>query len=233
MTCAIRAARPLAAGLLAALAITTHAQADASTLGAILGPEEARSAAPAANGGVAQLWWEDGIAPITRPGTALLDIVPGGIVVEYTRDFLAEIVTPDLDDEGACLAEAIYFEARGEPVEGQFAVAEVILNRVAAGEFPDTICEVVNQGTGRLHACQFSYTCDGLPERMTERPAARRAEAIAHLTMNEIAPNDLTAGALYYHADYVDPYWADHFFETTQIGVHIFYNPEADFAEAT
>ena len=228
----------LAAPLSAACLLTTlstNAHADASTLGAILGPDEAaRTAAPAGSrGGVAPLWWENAVTAGAQHPPAL-ETVPGdGIAVEYTRDFLAEVATPSLGEEGDCLAEAIYFEARGEPVAGQFAVAEVILNRVEDRQFPDTICEVVNQGTGRLHACQFSYTCDGLPERMTERPAARRAAKIAHLTMNEIAPNDLTAGALYYHADYVDPYWASHFFETAQIGVHIFYNPEADFAEAT
>ncbi|MGR3541063.1 MAG: cell wall hydrolase [Hasllibacter sp.] len=224
---------PLAAAGL--LATTSAALSEASTLGAILGPDEAaRSAvAAAAPGGVAQLWWERA-ADAGAQHPPALDVVPGdGIEVEYTRDFLSEIAAPALDDEGACLAEAIYYEARGEPVRGQFAVAEVILNRVEDGQFPDTICEVVNQGTGRLNACQFSYTCDGIPERMAERPAARRAEAIAHLTMRRIAPNDLTQGALYYHADYVDPYWADSFFETAKIGVHIFYNPEADFAEAT
>ncbi|PRY94491.1 cell wall hydrolase [Hasllibacter halocynthiae] len=208
--------------------------ADASTLGAIVGPDAAHSAArAAAPGGVAPLWWENDSSMLHAASATPLDTVDDdGVEVEYTRAFLDEIIAPGLDDEGACLAEAIYYEARGEPVRGQFAVAEVILNRTQDRQFPDSVCEVVNQGTGRLHACQFSYTCDGIPERMTDRPAARRAVAIAHLVLEEIAPNDLTGGALFYHANYVQPSWAEEFFETAQIGVHIFYNPETELAEA-
>jgi len=64
-----------------------------------------------------------------------------------------------------CLTEALYFEARGETIKGQFAVAEVILNRVASRAYPNTLCGVVNQGTGRRHACQFSYTAMACPRR--------------------------------------------------------------------
>src|SRR6056297_641376 len=67
-----------------------------------------------------------------------------------------------------CLAEALYFEARGETIKGQFAVAEVIMNRVESARFPGSICGVINQGTGRKYACQFTYTCDGIPERIHE-----------------------------------------------------------------
>ncbi|MEM8822643.1 MAG: cell wall hydrolase [Pseudomonadota bacterium] len=121
-----------------------------------------------------------------------------------------------------CLTEAIYFEARGEPIEGQVAVAEVILNRVDSQRYPDTVCKVVNQGTGRLHACQFSYTCDGVPENVTEQPAWDRAGKIAHLLMDG-APRTLTADATHYHADYVDPSWAEVYSRTMQVGQHIFY----------
>ncbi|KIT17200.1 cell wall hydrolase [Jannaschia aquimarina] len=124
--------------------------------------------------------------------------------------------------EWRCLTEAIYFEARGEPVPGQVAVAEVILNRVDSQRYPDTICKVVNQGTGRLHACQFSYTCDGIPEQVTEKRAWDRAGKIAR-AMIDGAPRSLTADATHYHADYVDPYWAKVYPRTAQVGTHIFY----------
>jgi spore germination cell wall hydrolase CwlJ-like protein len=67
------------------------------------------------------------------------------------------------DAQWRCLAEAIYFEARGEPLAGQIAVAEAVLNRVDSPHYPDTICAVTNQGVGRGRACQFSYACDGRP----------------------------------------------------------------------
>lgn len=121
-----------------------------------------------------------------------------------------------------CLTEAIYFEARGEPTQGQVAVAEVVLNRVDAENYPDNVCDVINQGTGRLHACQFSYTCDGITERVTEPIAWEEAGRIARALLDG-APRRLTNAATHYHADYVDPYWAQVYPQTAQVGRHIFY----------
>ena len=121
-----------------------------------------------------------------------------------------------------CLTEAIYFEARGEPVAGQVAVAEVILNRVDSPRYPSSICKVVNQGTGRIHACQFSYTCDGQPETVSEPAAWERAGKIARLLIDG-APRALTAEATHYHADYVNPRWAAVYPRTAKVGKHIFY----------
>lgn len=121
-----------------------------------------------------------------------------------------------------CLTEALYFEARGEPVDGQYAVAEVILNRVDHPSFPNTICGVVTQGTGRQFACQFTYTCDGRPEEITNDAAWNRLGHIARI-MIDGAPRDLTAGATHYHADWVNPRWARLFPQTADIGIHHFY----------
>ena len=126
------------------------------------------------------------------------------------------------DAQWHCLAEAIYFEARGEPLNGQVAVAEVILNRVDADNYPDTICAVVNQGTGDLHACQFSYTCDGRPEHMDDDASWQMAGKVARHLLDG-APRSLTRDATHYHADYVDPYWAKVYPRTAQVGRHIFY----------
>ena len=167
-----------------------------------------------------------GAAPLTQRRTRPLnDASPapdGEEAMPYTRSALAEMPRAVGNGEWRCLTEAIYFEARGEPVRGQFAVAEVILNRVDSHRYPDSVCEVVNQGTGRLHACQFSYTCDGLPETIGEPRAWTRAGKIARL-MVDGAPRALTGDATHYHADYVDPYWNKVYPRTAQVGTHIFY----------
>jgi hypothetical protein len=121
-----------------------------------------------------------------------------------------------------CLTEAIYFEARGEPVRGQVAVAEVILNRVDSRTYPDTVCGVVHQGTGRLYQCQFTYTCDGAAETIREAGAWARAGKIARLMLDG-APRVLTGGATHYHTNAVNPRWAASFPHTATIGVHRFY----------
>ncbi|MBF9047558.1 cell wall hydrolase [Rhodobacterales bacterium LSUCC0031] len=121
-----------------------------------------------------------------------------------------------------CMTEAIYFEARGEEIPGQYAVAEVILNRVDHANYPNRICDVVNQGTGRRYACQFTYTCDGIPEVVTDQRAWDRAGKIARIMMDG-APRNLTAGATHYHADYVNPRWARVYPRTARYGTHIFY----------
>ena len=121
-----------------------------------------------------------------------------------------------------CLSEALYFEARGETVKGQIAVAEVILNRVASSRFPDTVCGVINQGTGRKYACQFTYTCDGRPENITEVSAYERVGKIARMMLNG-APRTLSGGATFYHTTAVNPSWARKFRRTARHGVHLFY----------
>lgn len=124
-----------------------------------------------------------------------------------------------------CMTEALYFEARGETPEGQYAVAEVILNRVDSANYPNSICEVVNQGTGRRNACQFTYTCDGIPDRVTDDRSWHRLGHIARI-MIDGAPRDLTRGATHYHADWVNPHWARVYPRTAQYGQHIFYRQQ-------
>ena len=142
--------------------------------------------------------------------------------VNYTRAYLDGLPAAKGDEEWACLSEALYFEARGESVKGQFAVAEVILNRVDSARFPDTICGVVNQGTGRKYQCQFTYTCDGHAEVVHEQQAFDRVSKVAQLMING-APRTLTDNATYYHTKAVRPSWSRKFARTTTIGVHHFY----------
>ena len=121
-----------------------------------------------------------------------------------------------------CLSEALYFEARGETVKGQFAVAEVIMNRVRSARFPDNVCGVINQGTGKRYQCQFTYTCDGNPETINEARAFERVAKVARTVLDGKAP-DLTKGATHYHTTAVRPRWSRVYTKTASIGVHIFY----------
>lgn len=127
------------------------------------------------------------------------------------------------DAQWQCLSEAIYFEARGEALVGQVAVAEVVLNRVESSAYPSSVCGVVRQGAGgRLHACQFSYNCDGRPEVIDEPEAFERAGKIARRLLDGL-PRALTGGATHYHADHVRPRWSRRLERTAEIGDHQFY----------
>jgi len=132
--------------------------------------------------------------------------------------------------EDQCLALNIYHEARGESVEAQVAVAHVTLNRVASPRFPSSICAVVQQARrnakGELirHRCQFSWFCDGRSDKPKNAQAWERAQSIAEIAIDwHNLGEDFSQGALFYHADYVRPYWADEFEETVRIDSHIFY----------
>jgi len=121
-----------------------------------------------------------------------------------------------------CLAQAIYYEARGEPELGQYAVAEVILNRVADDRYADTVCGVVAEDWGPgARDCQFSYMCDGVPERMLETDARQRAFVIAYIAGSGVT--DVVGDALYFHSDDVSPSWARRVEPVREIGSHIFY----------
>lgn len=129
-----------------------------------------------------------------------------------------------------CLARNIYFEARGETELGQRAVAWVTLNRVQADRYPDTVCGVVHQarrdsaGNPIRHQCQFSWYCDGQSDRIRDQEKWQEVMTVAQSVMLRYTfATDPTQGATMYHADYVDPYWSDHYTLTVQIDTHIFY----------
>lgn len=147
----------------------------------------------------------------------------------YDEGWLAAQPATPGGDEWRCLAEALYFEARGEAVGGQVAVAEVILNRRDSSHYPASTCAVVTQGRGELFSCQFSYTCDGRPEIITDQAAFARAGKIAG-AMLAGAPRTLTAGATHFHTTAVTPPWSRVFDQTTRIGNHVFYRPRVRVA---
>lgn len=142
--------------------------------------------------------------------------------IEFSRSWLAAQPKATGGEQWRCLSEALYFEARGETVKGQFAVAEVIMNRVKSARFPGSLCSVINQGTGKKYQCQFTYTCDGNAEVIAERDAYEQVAKIARATLDGKVPQ-LTDGATYYHTTSVSPRWSRVFTRTAQIGVHLFY----------
>lgn len=142
--------------------------------------------------------------------------------VSFSRSWLDTQPTPTGNANWECLTEALYFEARGETLKGQFAVAEVIMNRVKSSRFPDDLCAVINQGTGRKYQCQFTFTCDGSPETISEPAAYENVGKVARAVMDGRAPA-LTSGATHYHTTAVNPRWSRVYNKTAAIGVHVFY----------
>ena len=129
-----------------------------------------------------------------------------------------------------CMAMAVYFEARGEPLVGQSAVAHVIMNRVVDARYPNTVCEVVKQGPTYKwkanfpvrHKCQFSFYCDGKSDQPKDKDAYEMAKMISFGAMTG-RTYDPTNGATHYHAHYVNPDWANSKHMTVRINDHIFY----------
>jgi spore germination cell wall hydrolase CwlJ-like protein len=125
-----------------------------------------------------------------------------------------------------CLASAIYFEARGEPLDGQIAVGQVVLNRVFTGFYPNDVCAVVYQNAGRFRSCQFTFACDGTPSSIKEPEAWTLAETIASELLSGALYEDQVAGATHFHALYVHPVWTKEMQEKAKFGSHIFYRPK-------
>lgn len=178
---------------------TAHAQAAPAVMQFGLNDESA--SAPAAD--------EGHMGPTAEPGPA-------------RQETLAEQVDDHQDSatsgaEQDCLANAVYFEARGESLEGQLAVAEVVLNRAASGRYPASLCGVVRQ------PWQFSFVRRGvIPRADRGSPAWRKAVAIARIAQSG-ARRMLPGSVLWYHANYVSPSWGRRLAMTGRIGSHIFY----------
>lgn len=145
-------------------------------------------------------------ASADRPQLSLNDLV------------LAFVNYGNHDAEQECLAGAVYFEARGEPLEGQLAVAQVVLNRAASGVYPRNICEVVTQ------PAQFSFVRRGkFPPINKASQAWHKAVAIADIARKNLVQK-IASNVLWYHANYVAPAWGRRLTRVAQLGSHIFYN---------
>ncbi len=182
------------------------------------------AAAPAATG---DLGLNDGelLESVQRPADAVLmpEVHADPVPVAPPPPPLSDLVARKATDETAnaeqhCLASAVYFEARGESLEGQLAVAEVVLNRTRSFRYPDGICAVVRQ------PAQFSFVRRGVIPRANRNSAEwRRAVAVARIAERG-EPRLLSEGVLWYHAHYVSPSWGRRLARTTRIGAHIFYS---------
>ncbi len=121
-----------------------------------------------------------------------------------------------------CLAQAVYFEARGEPLIGQVAIAEVILNRVASARYPDTACKVVFQNKHLKNRCQFSFACDGKSDRPRDIRSWEHSLKVVALVMAG-ERSGVARRATHYHASYVAPRWRKSLDKVGEVGRHIFY----------
>ena len=146
-----------------------------------------------------------------------------------SQDVIEAAVAID-PEEKECLAMALYHEARGEPVAGQEAVGQVILNRVDSRYHPDTVCGVVYKNAHRKNACQFSFACDGISDRPKETKAWNKKLVMAEelLSCDEACreaqrKDGGIVKSTHYHATYVSPRWARKLERTGKIGNHIFY----------
>lgn len=128
-----------------------------------------------------------------------------------------------MEREQRCLAEAIYFEARSEPEEGQAAVAQVVLNRVRSGLYPRSVCGVVYQNRHRHLACQFTFACEGKSLRITENGPWQAAMRIARAVTEGRTYLEEVGASTHYHANYVRPGWSKRLKKMDVIGRHIFY----------
>jgi hypothetical protein len=126
-----------------------------------------------------------------------------------------------------CLANAIYFEARSEPIKGQQAVAQVVVNRAFSGFYPNDICGVVYQNAHRHLSCQFTFACDGKSKAITERGHWARANRIAKQTLQGQIYVPEVAKSTHYHAVYVSPNWVREMKKQVRYGLHTFYRPYA------
>jgi spore germination cell wall hydrolase CwlJ-like protein len=166
-------------------------------------------------------------AEVTVASRGLADASAGEVLTFATLDAMPSATG---DAEWRCLAAAIYFESRGEPLAGQVAVAEVVLNRVDSRRYPSTVCGVTAQGAGSGRGCQFSYACDGRSDVMTSAAPRARAEKLAALMLAG-QPRTVTDGATHFHATHVSPGWASRMTRTAAIGAHRFYRPAEQIAQ--
>ena len=166
-------------------------------------------------------------------GAVAAGIIAVGVVQTQEVQAQERLQAISIEDR-QCLAKNIYFEARSETIAGQVAVAWVTLNRMESSKFPMTICGVVYQartdtaGNPIRNQCQFSWYCDGKSDRIRNQREWEDVQLITDVVLIDWArANDSPVqNATFYHADYVDPYWADSFTEIATVDSHIFYVEE-------
>jgi len=138
------------------------------------------------------------------------------------QPFYLRATGPERDRAILCMTQAVYYEAGLEPLEGQQAVAQTVINRMRHPDFPKSVCGVVYQGSQVPIRCQFTFTCDGSLARTPMEPYWSRAKAVAEASLDGFVAKAI-GPAVSYHADYVFPRWGAQMVKIVQLGAHIFY----------
>lgn len=173
-----------------------------------------------------------GAAALRLPAAGLVQAKADASSLVAARPFLFSALDQVSKERAQqCLAEAIYYEAGSESPDGQRAVAQVVLNRVRHGAFPNSICGVVYQGATRQTGCQFTFTCDGSLSRQPSRGGWARAMAVAREALDGAVYSPV-GHATHYHASWMTPYWAPSVALVGQIGGHIFYSMKGSVGSA-
>ncbi|MDB5693541.1 MAG: cell wall hydrolase [Alphaproteobacteria bacterium] len=208
-----------ATATLAAPGAPAQIQGEAVQGQAVQGQAIVGQAQPAAIGNAFAGLFRSAVAAIAGSRTAA-EPIAAPLPVPTLDQLVSRFATGAASDrEQDCLASAVYFESRGEPIEGQLAVAQVVINRAASGRYPVDLCDVITQ-----HA-QFSFVRHGrMPMADRASEAWRKAVAIAHIAHDKLALAELPSGVLWYHADYVSPSWGKRLTRQARIGLHIFYS---------
>jgi spore germination cell wall hydrolase CwlJ-like protein len=212
-----------------AAAVTTASLA-VSVPTPILRPVATRASTAATSGLLAYAGTE-AVDEIEKPFAAVMgDKVKGALLDPNIDDAHAWVnnalpASARAATEVKCLATAIYFEARGESQEGQIAVAQVVLNRLKNPAYPKTTCDVVYQNKNKRNRCQFSFACDGIPDRISDKAAWDRSMTLARRVLNDSRTLFLAdvGASTHYHATYVKPRWARGMKRMDKIGRHVFY----------
>ena len=165
----------------------------------------------------------DGVVVVVEADDSGVTTVPQLSDADGKPNYAALIDPKDSARQMRCLAEAIYFESRSEPEDGQAAVAQVVLNRVRSGIYPTTVCGVVYQDRNRPFACQFTFACEGKSLRVEEPGPWAVATRIARDVVSGANYNPKVDIAVNYHANYVAPFWVGYLKRVDRIGAHIFY----------
>jgi spore germination cell wall hydrolase CwlJ-like protein len=189
-----------------------------ATAGRPAAPTVIANVEPAAHsGGSIQAQIAQAATPVT-PAAPAPEVSPKEIVAEDVRAAVGASPAHDL----TCLADAVYYEARGESADGQAAVAQVVLNRLHNPSFPKSICGVVFQGA-HLHACQFSFACDGALHRRREPAAWVRARTIAGRALDGSVMSAV-GNATHFHVVGIQTGWGPKLMQVARIGLHVFYS---------
>jgi spore germination cell wall hydrolase CwlJ-like protein len=142
--------------------------------------------------------------------------------LEPAKPFILHASAPERERALLCMTQAVYYEAAFEPLQGQQAVAQIVINRMRHPYFPKSVCGVVYQGSAVPIYCQFSFTCDGSLQRTPVPEYWARAQGVAAAALNGFVANQV-GSATFYHADYVFPRWGSQMVKIVQLGAHIFY----------